>query len=227
MDKRILATAATVIVALSAAPALADTINFGQFGPDGTHVADSATGTTSGGLDVGFTITGPKGGGYTTAVQNSDWQGEFADASPVLWDTGVSGTGDAGAITITFDSPIQSITGISAEANDFGPFTATMQVFGASGLLGTSTFSSDNNDGLNPGSIPGFSFTSGSADITSIVISTTNDDGQGVGLGPTATEDVIVEGVPEPATWTLLLAGIGGLGAVLRSARRRTVRAIA
>ena len=32
MDKRILATAATVIVALSAAPALADTINFGQLG---------------------------------------------------------------------------------------------------------------------------------------------------------------------------------------------------
>ena len=180
---------------------------------------DGVTGTTTGG--VAFTITGP-GGGYTGKTQGGDWQGQFANSAAVLYDNG-----DFGAVTITFATPIQSITDITAQATLFGGYTSTFDAYNsAHQLIGVGHFTSDNNDGLNPDTIPGFSFTSSTADISYIVLSTT-DDGQGVGLGPTATEDVIVEGVPEPATWTLLLVGFGGLGAGLRLTRRKTAGAIA
>jgi hypothetical protein len=40
-------------------------------------------------------------------------------------------------------------------------------------------------------------------------------------------EATLETSVPEPATWAMLLVGIGGLGAMLRRARRRDGAALA
>jgi hypothetical protein len=49
---------------------------------------------------------------------------------------------------------------------------------------------------------------------------------QGVGDEGWGVHDVQVSGaIPEPSTWAMMLVGFGGLGAVLRSARRRNLQA--
>jgi hypothetical protein len=235
MGNRIFLTAATVICALAAAPALADTIDFTQWGGAGATLGNGGTGHTSGG--AGIEISGPASNGFTVFIQTTGgWQGQFADAASLLYDNDIPGP-----VTITFATgadltPIQSISDITAQADDFGPYTTTFEAFSCNGetlvadcagkgqLIGVGHFSSDNLG--NADTIPGFSFTSTSADIAYIVLSTT-DDADGIGVGPTATTNVVVTGVPEPATWTLLMGGFGALGAALRFGRRRTADAMA
>lgn len=237
MGNRIFLTAATVICALAAAPALADTIDFTQWGGAGSTLGNGGAGHTSGG--TGIEITGPVSSGFTVEVQTSGgWQGQFADNASLLFDNG-----DPGPVTITFATgadltPIQSISDITAQPNDGGPYTTTFEAFSCNGetlvadcagkgqLIGVGHFSSDNL--FNADTIPGFSFTSTSADIAYIVLSTSSpSDNDGIGVGPTASTNVVVTGVPEPATWTLLMGGFGVLGAALRFGRRRTADAIA
>jgi hypothetical protein len=46
-------------------------------------------------------------------------------------------------------------------------------------------------------------------------------DGSNAGGGPTTVD--FATGVPEPATWAMMLVGFGGLGAVMRGARRKAI----
>jgi len=192
-------------LAIAAAPAFADTINFGQFGSEGTSVADGASGVTTGGVD--FTVTGP-GNGYTIYDESpaGDWNGQFVSGTPLLFDNSTPG-----AIDINFATPISSITGIALQDNYFGAYTATLTAYNSSDVeLGSVTYSS-NNEGVGSGPIPTFDFSS--AGISEIVFTSTND-GLGAALGG-------VGGVPEPATWALMLTGIAGLGAAMRFGRRK------
>jgi hypothetical protein len=199
--KAILATA--ILAALSAAntPALADSINFGQFGPDGTLYGNVVGGTTTGG--VGFTITGA-GFGFESVTANSpDWvDSQFPVGAPVLWDGSPANNGP-GSVTIDFATAISSITGIAAEADLFGNYTATLTAYDGATLLGTVSYSAAGLETSPPGTLPNFNFFS--AGITSIVIDTT-DDGTGFALG---------NSVPEPGTLALFgaaLLALGGLG---------------
>ncbi|MEO8811823.1 MAG: hypothetical protein ABI376_02785, partial [Caulobacteraceae bacterium] len=92
-----------------AAPALADTIDFGQFGPNGAAVADLATGVTSGGTS--FTVA-DVALGFTRLDEGNGWAGEFVHGTPLLFDNGV-----AGPVAIVFLTPLTSLSGISAQAN--------------------------------------------------------------------------------------------------------------
>jgi len=192
-------------LAIAAVPAVADTINFGQFGSEGTSVANGASGVTVGGVD--FTVTGPGSGFYIYDESPAGgWNGQFVSGTPLLYDDGASG-----AIDINFVTPISSITGIALQDNYFGAYTATMTAYNASDVeLGSVTYSS-NNEGVGSGPIPTFDFSS--AGISEIVFTSTND-GIGAALGG-------VGGVPEPATWALMLTGFAGLGAAMRFGRRK------
>jgi hypothetical protein len=77
----------------------------------------------------------------------------------------------------------------------------------------TITFTAEPGMGLNVGE--NFDFTVGFANT--INPSQFSWTAQWVGTGPAA--------VPEPAAWALMLVGFGGLGAALRSAKRRNVLA--
>lgn len=206
---------------LLAAPALADSIDFAQYGAPGTSVASGASGVTRGG--VGFTISDAYGfSEYVedyTHSENYSWGGEFNPGEIILFNNG-----DSGPTTISFSTPISSIVHIEAQANDYGAFTEYMSVYDGSNLL--ATISADAFNAANTQAAEGtetyLNYISGTADITSIVLSTT-DAGAGFALGGTGG---VGGAVPEPATWAMMLMGFGGMGAAMRSARRQK-RAVA
>jgi hypothetical protein len=51
-----------------------------------------------------------------------------------------------------------------------------------------------------------------------------NFQGQRWSIGQSAVFDLTFGGVPEPSTWAIMLFGFFGLGAILRSARRKSVK---
>lgn len=186
-------------------PAHADSFSFGDFFLPGDTLPNGFSSTTDGG--VPYQASGP-GTGFTVVSEGHEWSGEFPHNLILLYDNGAPG-----AVTISFASPVDSITGLSAEPALPGAYDATMWVYDAGGLVGSSTYSSVNGPGPE-GSIPMFAFFH--PGITSIVIETSND-GLGFALGGGA-------GIPEPAAWTMMLIGFGGLGLLTR--RRRVGNAV-
>jgi hypothetical protein len=206
--KRFLAVAAFAAGVAAFTSAHADTINFGQFGPALTPVGNGAPGTTTGG--VGFTITGPVNGFEVRIQDTGFWAGTFPSGTPLLYDEGLPG-----AVTIDFNTPLTSIDQIAVEANQYGPYVATMQIYDGVNLIGTESYSSVSQDA--PGDMPSFSFSGQS--FTSLVFSTT-DDVQGLGLGGVGGEGGYTGSVPEPSAWIVMLIGFLGLGTMARMGRK-------
>jgi hypothetical protein len=95
------------------------------------------------------------------------------------------------------------------------PVTATLQT-----NLGSYVFS-----GLVPAANPGLSFYGFQAGAGEYFTGFTLASAQGTGSAPSTTDFVLgtAGGVPEPATWAMLIAGFGLVGA---AARRRGVAAV-
>lgn len=200
------ASLALALVAL-AGPAAAESFSFGDDFFAGDVEANGFSSITDQGTN--YSVSGP-GTGFQFLIQGEPgpypWDGQFRQGVLALYD------GDtAGAVTITFGAPVDSITGLAAQPLAAGAYTATLTAFDGTTVLGSSSFSSVNGPGPQ-GSIPYFSFAS--PGITSIEISTTNDS-RGIGIGSDNP------GIPEPSAWALMLAGFGGLGVALRRRERR------
>ncbi len=191
----------TALAAL-ATPAFADTIDFSQFGPEGSTPTTPLSGFTADG--VHFELVGPSD--FYRGDQGSTIAGQFVTGTPVLLTSG------PGQMVLYFDTPISSLADIFVESNAYGDYTATMTAYGTSGLLGSVSYSS--TSAYAPGTLPGFSiYGSG---ITTITLSSTNDSLGIDAAGPYTP----VTPAPEPASWALMLVGFGALGAALRTRRR-------
>ena len=202
MKTRLLsAAAATLSVALMVGSAQADSFSFGDYFFPGDTPPNGFSSFTD---DlVAYQASGP-GTGFTIFEEGSGWAGEFVRNTTLLFDNGAPG-----AVIINFQSPITSITGLAAQPSLDGAYTATLDAYDGATFLGSSRYNGFNAPGPE-GTISNFDFAA--PEITSIVISTTNDAG-GFAIGGGI-------GIPEPGAWTLMLAGFSSLGVAMRTRRR-------
>jgi hypothetical protein len=163
---------AFLALSLITAPSFASTIDFGQWGANGTELSNLTYGYTSDGIR--FSVFGP-GDGFTVLTEGSTWQGQFSYGTPLLFTNSASG-----AVVLRFDEALTSITGLSVQANAHGLYTATALIYDGGLLLDTLTYT-DNNTLTGEGTIPSFNFASEDG-FTTIVLSASNDH-IGIGVG--------------------------------------------
>lgn len=160
------------------------------------------------------------GGSLSRNTQGSGWGGNFANGDELLWTGGIGPD-----ITITFAAPVAGV-GTQWQANYFGAFGANLKAYDAlDNLLGTVTadgFSTTMGDG----SAIFLGVLSGSVNISKLVLA--------LDYATSAPQDFAINRllltgtsggggvVPEPATWAMLIAGFGLVGAALRRRATRT-----
>ncbi len=214
------ARAGLILVTTRAGLGGTDTIDWGQLGGTGTGITNPVLVTSTGGVPatVSQATTGAE-----RVNQGNGWSGNFAPGDRVYWTTG---NGGAGPVTLNFGTRNFSGVGAQIEADFFGPFTARLEAFNASGAsLGFVTESGVSNSN-NDNSAIFLGVLSTGNDIAKVVFSLTaaassptdfalND----VSLAPAPAP---VPSTPEPSSLDLLALG----GVALAGWRRWKKRSV-
>lgn len=220
MSIKAVTLAATAVLAFATSPAVAavawdgtgasDTVDFSQFGPEGSTVSSGTTFTSPGGVTGAVTTSAD--GALQRINQSSGWSGNFAPGAPLLWNLG-----SAGDVTFNFDQAVAA-AGAQFQADFYGPFVARFTLNDGSffDVNGDSTGNADNSAVFVGAS-------SGAADISSVTfheLSGGGDNDFAVG-NLRLLASPVAPGVPEPATWAMMLFGFGFVGSALRAKRRQ------
>ncbi len=172
-----------------------DSVNWGQLGGDATAVGQTFSATSAEGDSISGSFAGPQG--EVVIEGGPSWIGNFAFGDVLLWTTG------NGPLTLSFAAPV-SAAGANFEANTFGAFTAEIQAYAGSTLLG-----SFSENGFADASENGLAIFIGAAykpgGITRIVLSATAPPGQDFAINSLALQ-------PAPEPGQAALAGIALLG---------------
>lgn len=116
----------------SAALAPNDGVEWAQLPEEGSPYSSPLT-VFSG---LGRPVTSGDGVGFNRLTEGSSWIGNFTPGDAVLW-TSADGSDATTSATLllTFDQPIYGL-GAQIQANYYGPFSATLELFDGSSLLG-------------------------------------------------------------------------------------------
>jgi hypothetical protein len=188
-----------------------DSLDWGQLGPPFTVVAAPFSATSVGGLTIH--VTQPGNASFERRAEGTGWLGIFTVGEHLLWNQDHTGEMDFS------QTPIAGF-GTAIQADDFGPYTATLSAFDGATLLGSLTVSG-NNTALEDGTAPFAGITDSVPEITNIVI-TANVGGGAAGFAINSLSLLTVPvplPVPEPATWLLLSSALLGFGIVRRRNR--------
>jgi len=182
-----------------------DSANWNQLGGSGATIPNPFSANSSGGLHIAGSFAAGTG---QVLVQGTSFFGNFANGDFLISTT----TNGNGPLTLGFS---QGIIGAGAQIQEdfFGPFTAQLQAFNGSTLLGSfSETGISNNAGDNSAIFIGLKDLSG-ANITSLVFSVPTCS------IPTCTDfdinrlslDTRQVPVPEPSSFFLLSSALGFL----------------
>lgn len=188
-----------------------DMVLWGDSSMDGMPVGSPFAVVSAGGINVSAALAGD----LAIWEQAGLWAYTLAfSPGDILLDS----NGNGGPLTIDFNTAVRGV-GFNIGSPYFGPFTGTMQFFGAGNILFGTVNVSGTSQASNDGSAPFLGGTSSLRDITRVVISTS-------GTSPELTINQMsllttdpVTAIPEPSTITLVSAAIVG-GVLMR--RRRT-----
>ena len=139
----------------------------------------------------------------------------------------IRGLDSVGTITIYSDAPLPAASNIlfaknfAILASDDGEWQG---VFGQHWVLDAGSywvgFSNSGNSnymrGFAPTPLPQYAFSIGNS------WSLSNPSSDAPAIGVRIAGNRLAAGVPEPASWTLMIAGFGAIGGMLRTRRRRT-----
>lgn len=199
MFTRFALAAATIAAFAAARPAAAQSYNFDMGGAAFTNTAGSIT--TQSGLTVDFTSSQDANGGFYIGANNGLFSGL---GGTLLIDPGVGGD----SLTLTFSSAITSLSfnfGVIDLLSAPGTPADALSFLDSNNVSGTANTSILGNSDLFP---QGNAVFTDAAGFTSVTIS----DAQAFVIG--------VSNVPEPASLLAFGAGLMGLAALLRRARR-------
>src|SRR5579871_3387138 len=130
----VITTAALAMVFSSPPASAADCLPFSNLGSDGTFLNSPISCTDGSGGGVTITApTAPTGaaGQFEILIEGTDWGGEFAPGTFLLFDNNLPG-----AVTVTFANPNTSLDHFSIQANASGAYMATVNAFLSSVLVG-------------------------------------------------------------------------------------------
>jgi choice-of-anchor C domain-containing protein len=195
----------------------------------GIATTAGAAAFTNGSFELSTAATNP-GSGFTTLLNGSTaitgWTvgGDSIDYIGGYWQPedgsrSVDLSGNAnGSISQTFDTVLGQRYAVSfflAGNPDGGPAAKVAITSATGGPVQSDTFTVSGSDSRASMGWQAYTynFTAASTSTTLSFASAT-----GTAYGP-ALDNVSVLGVPEPATWAMMLMGFGGLGAVLRHRR--------
>jgi hypothetical protein len=143
--------------------------------------------------------------------------------------------GLVGGFEILYTGPDQTLNGFHLVAGEnllSGTFSNAW-IQGAGGSGSTNVTIGNGGSASYTSDIVGFAnVIAGSQEFAFNLLSTTPSFGAAAGQGLTSFRsngggNFAANGIPEPATWALMIMGFGGVGALLRSNRRRQVTATA
>jgi hypothetical protein len=192
-----------ILVTSAAALGPNDSIDWGQLGTDNTVLSTTQTVTSGGGLGATVSTTDPAG--LWRANEGNSWIGNFTLGDKLLGNNSFNYS----PMTIAFASPVLGV-GANINADDYGPFTGTIEAFDGSTSLGTFT-----EDGVVTSNEDGSAIFIGvldkNAEITSIVFGLTDPTLGDFAINSLRLLTPELTTTPEPASLTLLGLGTAGL----------------